>query len=61
MILYIQLHKEIGLKSSKVVGFFDLGIRAMKAALSGSCICPFFLDSSTTFKMSFPKTSKKPK
>lgn len=36
MILYIQLHREIGLNSSKETGASDLGIIARKVVLKGS-------------------------
>jgi len=59
--LYIQLHKEIGYKSSKDWWLFVFGIRAMKVELKDERIFLDSLDSSTTFNKSLPIISYKPR
>lgn len=61
IILYRQLHREMGLKSLKDRGLYALGIRVMEVVFEGACICPTILNSSTTFRRSFPKSSYKPR
>ena len=59
IILYAKLQSEIGLNPSKVFGLSLLGIRARKVAFRAPATLPFFLDSSTASRSSFPKRSKK--
>jgi hypothetical protein len=52
MILYMQLHREMGVNSSKLDMLSDLGIRAMKVELKVVNILPETLDSSITLRRS---------
>lgn len=58
IILYRQLHKEIGQKSLKNEGFSDLGMSVMNVDLIAGDILPVFRQSSTTLSKSFPRMSK---
>jgi hypothetical protein len=60
MILYIALHRQIGLKYSKDLGKFFFGIIARKVELKTLGNLLEFLDSSTTNSKSLPIKSIKP-
>jgi len=59
LILYMQLQKDIGLKSSKEEDLSALGIRAMKVELKASDILPRLRQSSMILNRSTPMMSKK--
>lgn len=59
IILYMWLHKDIGLKSLKEEGLSTLGMRVMKVDLKPSDILPLLLISSMIPVRSIPKTLKK--
>ena len=60
IILYIKLHKDIGLKSLNDLGQSDLGIKAIKVELNTAGIFPLFLETSTTLNRSLPIPQKEP-
>jgi len=60
-ILYRNLQREIFLKSSYVCGSYNLWMTEIKFEVVDVYILPLLLDSSTTFRISTPRSSKNPK
>lgn len=61
MILYMQLHRDMGRKSLKVNGLSGLGMRVMKVELIAPFIFPNILHASMNLSKYSPRISKKSK
>lgn len=61
MILYMQLHRDMGRKSLKVDGLYYLGMMAMKVELMAPCIRPVIMHPWMTFSKCSPIISKNAK